>query len=94
VAERLQSQGLFEDGDELRAVNFLETRQAKVATIAQLGCEVFVDDLPEVLNAPSFPSSTKGILFGTPDPESRCLSASTWIALLQIMGNLSETSGR
>jgi hypothetical protein len=63
VAERLQSQGLFEGDGEVPAVNFLETREAKVATIARLGCEVFVDDLPEVLHAPGFPVGTAGILF-------------------------------
>jgi hypothetical protein len=46
---------------------FLETtREEKIRRIAALGCDVFVDDLPEVLLAPEFPASTRRILF---DPE-------------------------
>lgn len=67
VAERLQSAGLFldeaENPESNSPVNFLETREAKVAMIAELGCQVFVDDLPEVLEAPGFPEATVGILF-------------------------------
>lgn len=59
VGTRLQEVGLFADN----AVNFLETREAKVATIGRLACDVFLDDLPEVLEAPGFPKRTCGILF-------------------------------
>jgi hypothetical protein len=59
ISQRLQIHGLFSDG----AVHFLETRDAKVAMISQLMCDVFVDDLPEVLDAPEFPARTRGILF-------------------------------
>lgn len=46
---------------------FLETtREAKIARIASLGCDVFVDDLPEVLLSPAFPERARRILF---DPE-------------------------
>jgi hypothetical protein len=69
VAERLQSAGLFGEGESytVSPVNFLETRDAKVAAIAQLGCDVFVDDLPEVLDAPGFPASTAPVLFDPAD---------------------------
>jgi hypothetical protein len=40
-------------------VHFLETREAKVATIAAIGCQAFVDDLPAVLLHPSFPARTE-----------------------------------
>jgi hypothetical protein len=63
VAERLQGAGLFCSGSAARPLNLLESREAKVVTIAQLGCKVFVDDLPEVLEAPEFPARTVGILF-------------------------------
>lgn len=63
VAERLQSVGLFGQlGDETN-VHFLETRDQKVLKIAQLNCEVFLDDLPEVLTAPGFPAEAHAILF-------------------------------
>lgn len=43
------------------------TREAKLARIAARGCDLFIDDLPEVLAAPGFPAATRGILF---DPEN------------------------
>jgi hypothetical protein len=82
VAEQLQSSGLF--AADNGSVNFLETRQEKVSRIAELGCQAFLDDLPEVLCAPGFPASAKGILF---DPactsmklEGR-LQISEWVQL-------------
>jgi hypothetical protein len=63
VAERLLSIGLFADSASGNAVNFMETRDAKVDIIAQRGCDVFLDDLPEVLDAPGFPSSAARVLF-------------------------------
>lgn len=44
-------------------VHFLETRDAKVARIAAIGCEAFVDDLPEVLLHPAFPDGVRRIWF-------------------------------
>ena len=61
VAERLQSKGLF--AEDSGSMNFLETRQEKVARIAELGCQAFLDDLPEVLEDPGFPAKAAGILF-------------------------------
>ena len=61
VAERLQSTGLF--AEDNGSLNFLVTRQEKVARISELGCQAFLDDLPEVLGAPEFPASAAGILF-------------------------------
>lgn len=41
---------------------FLEpTRELKRQRIAELGCELFLDDLPEFLSEPGFP--TRGVLF-------------------------------
>jgi hypothetical protein len=61
VSERLQSKGLFAEnnGD----VYFLETQKLKLAKISELRCNAFVDDLPDVLGSPDFPTNTKGILF-------------------------------
>jgi len=43
---------------------FLElTKQEKLSRIAQLNCEYFLDDLPEFLTDPGFPSGVKRILF-------------------------------
>jgi hypothetical protein len=46
---------------------YLETtREEKVRRIGELGCDVFVDDLPEVLQSADFPAATRRILF---DPD-------------------------
>jgi hypothetical protein len=64
VAQRLQSLGLFSSTlDDVDSVNFLETREEKIAMIAELKCDVFVDDLPEVLNDEHFPARTMPVLF-------------------------------
>jgi len=86
VADRLQSVGLFGSVADKSAVNFLETRDQKVEMITHLGCEAFLDDLPEVLNAPGFPAAAAGILF---DPagvsvsyeESGSIRISSWVQL-------------
>ena len=44
-------------------VGFHETADAKVAAIAAERCDIFIDDLPEVLTRPGFPSATRRILF-------------------------------
>jgi hypothetical protein len=49
-----------------RQVFFEPTREAKLTRIAALGCTHFVDDLPEVLGAPTFPADVVRLLF---DPE-------------------------
>jgi len=64
VARRLQSLGLFSSTLEHETVvNFLETREEKIAMIAKLKCDVFVDDLPEVLGDEHFPARTMPVLF-------------------------------
>ncbi len=42
---------------------FEETKEAKLARIGSLRCDVFIDDLPEILLHPAFPSATRKILF-------------------------------
>jgi hypothetical protein len=59
ITRCLQRHSLFTDD----RIYFLETRDAKIATINQLGCDVFLDDLTEVLDTPNFPVDTLGVLF-------------------------------
>jgi len=47
-------------GLDPKDLHFLETRDAKIAMIAKIGCHAFVDDLPSVLLHPSFPEQTLG----------------------------------
>ncbi len=42
------------------------TKEEKIARIRDFGCDVFIDDLPEILLAKTFPTKTRRILF---DPE-------------------------
>jgi hypothetical protein len=44
-------------------VHFVPTRQAKLELIGALGCTMFIDDLPEVLDDPGFPPGVTRILF-------------------------------
>jgi len=63
VQAHLQSQGLFCGAVASNEVSFFESRDAKINHIANRSCQVFLDDLPEVLQATQFPSTTKGLLF-------------------------------
>ncbi len=49
-------------------VFFEETKEQKVARIAALDLDAFIDDLPQILSMPGFPARTERILF---DPEGR-----------------------
>lgn len=62
VEQRLGNSGLIEIG----MTHFHETRRQKIAAIKDLGCNAFLDDLPEVLEDEYFPSTCRTILF---DPE-------------------------
>lgn len=59
----LEKQGLFEAGLERANVFFETTREAKLARVSELECRIFIDDLPEVLNEPSFPGGVESWLF-------------------------------
>lgn len=48
------------------AVHFELTKEDKLRRIAELGCDAFIDDLPEILLAPGFPGGTARLLF---DPD-------------------------
>ena len=63
VAEWLQSAGLFGTVGDESAVHFLETREQKVAMIAQLDCSAFLDDLPDLFQEPAFPPHCQPLLF-------------------------------
>ena len=67
----LAARGLVGDGAsqiDPAKVFFELTKEEKVARAAALQCEVFVDDLPEILAMPGFPDSMRRILF---DPENQ-----------------------
>lgn len=53
-------------------VSFEPTKAAKVERIGRIGCEVFVDDLPEIFAEPGFPAHTRRVLF---DPQGQYASS-------------------
>jgi hypothetical protein len=64
--EWMQAQDFFSDqGFSMHRddIHFASTRSEKVSRIADLGCDVFVDDLEEVFTDPDFPPSVERILF-------------------------------
>ena len=72
----LEDHGAFESsqvGLRRSAVFFEETKEAKLARIAVQHCTHFIDDLPEILNAPDFPDAVERILF---DPSEEYVAAS------------------
>lgn len=54
-------------------VFFELTKEEKLARIGTIGCDVFIDDLPEILQADGFPATTRRVLF---DPECHHTAAS------------------
>ena len=69
-------------------VFFEETKEAKLARIADVGCTHFIDDLPELLAHPLFPRDVRRILF---DPRGEHTSlpgvdpASSWGQLAAVL---------
>jgi hypothetical protein len=49
--------------DRLASVFLEETAADKAARITALGCDVFIDDLPEFLGRPDFPTNTRKLHF-------------------------------
>ncbi len=67
---------------------FEETKEAKSARIGALGCEAFVDDLPEILSADHFPRDTQRFLFdpnGTHAPGEGVTPVNSWDALTRAL---------
>jgi thiamine kinase-like enzyme len=53
---------------EREHVFFADTREEKVAKIAELECDCFIDDLPEVFAEKTFPESVEKVLYGSYPP--------------------------
>lgn len=49
------------------SVFFEPTQEKKIERIAELGCHVYIDDLPEIITSPNFPQNVRPFLF---DPEN------------------------
>ena len=93
----LERRGLFDDAFGLRRedVHLRETREEKIATIGEIGCRVFIDDLPEVLLHPKFPARTIRIWFASDQPAESghgLVPHRDWYSLLQAVRALPATA--
>jgi hypothetical protein len=79
VQERLACTGLVQN----ESAFFYETREQKISAVSALGCDVFLDDLPEVLADAHFPQSCQAILFDPErsHPQSECTRIAHWSEL-------------
>src|SRR5713226_4960078 len=76
----MTAQGFFRPAGavHLRDVFFEDTRAAKLARIATLGCTHFIDDLEEVFTDPGFPAGVNRILFAPDGKSSGNAGYSSW----------------
>jgi len=66
----LEEQGFFTDRSlrlDRAHVHLELTKEGKLARIGALGCDSFIDDLPELLGEPEFPADTRRVLFDPND---------------------------
>jgi len=87
----LDSQGWFagdSPGLDRGRVYFEETKADKLARIAVADCDVFIDDLPELLAEPEFPPGVERVLFdphATSSGETRFPRAGSWQELATLI---------
>ena len=82
----MHKNGFFSElGVSEAAVFFEQELAGKVRRIGNVGCEVFVDDLPEVFLYPGFPTDTRQLLFA---PDSPPETEGGW----EVFGNWNELS--
>ena len=67
-------------------VSFHGTRDEKVAKIAELELDCFIDDLPEVLSHPDFPSATRRLLFNI----NAAMSPETFLDPFEVFDNWAD----
>jgi len=67
-------------------VYFHETKEQKIARISELKCDVFLDDLPEILLHKNFPTDVKRFLFSTAGTaQSEWTVVDSWSAFEQVV---------
>ena len=62
---------------------FETTKEEKIQRIALERCDAFLDDLPEILLMPEFPTPTRKLLFA-PNQEAKTLCSATSPAIAQV----------
>ena len=73
----------------LSSVAFHETKSDKISDIGRVGCDFFLDDLPEILSDSQFPQSTRGILFSPTGERGVWPGASiaSWVELKSVVSD-------
>lgn len=88
----LGAHGFYDDargGLTAGQVHFEITKEDKLARIGAVGCQLFIDDLPELLAEPEFPAGVERVLF---DPAGRHRStpayrlATSWAQIAELLG--------
>ena len=77
----MEGQGFFaEQGFSLVPgnIHFASSRSEKLSRISDLACEVFIDDLEEVLTDPDFPRGVNRVLFGASGSLPNLAICSSW----------------
>lgn len=70
-------------------VFFEVTKEEKLGRVGALGCECFIDDLPEILHSPHFPKGVSPILFDPDDihgSENTLQRVRTWQGIAEHLG--------
>lgn len=89
--EWLESQGFFDPeqiGLSRSQVYFETTKEAKLGRIVSARCSHFIDDLPEFLEEPNFPSGIHRILFDPTDSQpvsDHFRRATSWMEIKQLI---------
>jgi len=87
IDSHLVKNGLFLD----KNVNLLQTREAKLKEIRQARCDLFLDDLPEILDSIDFPVTTTGVVFdpaGVIIPKAGQFRITSWTQLPPLIEQL------
>lgn len=72
--------------DRLAPVFLEETASSKAARIDHLGCDVFIDDLPEFLARPDFPAKTRKVHFSPGEGSSEFRErVASWAEVSQLL---------
>lgn len=90
VTRHLVSRGIIEQDK----VFLLDTLDKKVAAISDLDCQIFIDDLPEVILHKAFPQKTAAVLFDPTQMQSPISCAPTmhhWKDLQLALKGLSDS---
>lgn len=69
----------------IKQLSFHATRDEKIKKIRQLNCDIFIDDLAEVLRDKQFPDKTFGILFSK-KAQKNLIYVDNWEYLIQFYG--------